>query len=150
MMIAPPSATISWASCSERLAPAVERSTGICLVACSTAPTTGTLKRPDFARKCGARFWLYSMCPMTRGSISVQWLGTAMKPPAGSLSVPSHFLFMTRFRTGRTMPAIITNVMWLLADSFTGPPLLRRRDVEVGAERGQLFGEPLVAAVDDV
>src|SRR3954463_1378634 len=90
------------------------------------------------------------MCPTTSGSISVQWLGTAMKPPAGSFSRPSHFLFISRFMTGRTIPATATNVAWLLADSFTGPPLLGRGNVEIGAEACKLLGEALIAAVDDI
>src|SRR5215218_31324 len=150
MMMAPPSATISWATCSERFAPAVERSTGTCLVACSSQPRAGTLNRPAFARKCGARFWLYSMWPTTSGSISVQWLGAAINPPAGSFSVPSHFLLIMTVIKGRTTPAMNMNVALLLADSFTLVPLLRGGDVEVGAQSGQLFGEALVAPVDDV
>src|SRR6476659_4838981 len=90
------------------------------------------------------------MCPTTSGSISVQWLGAAMKPPAGSFSRPSHFFPMRRFITGRMIPATVTNVTWLLADSFTGPPLLGRGDVEIGAEARELLGKALVAAVDDV
>src|SRR6478752_1930626 len=90
------------------------------------------------------------MCPTTSGSISVQWLAAAMKPPAGSFSRPSHFLPISRFITGRIIPATVTNVAWLLADSFTGCPLLGRRDVEIGAEARELLGEALVAAVDDV
>src|SRR6478736_2326063 len=90
------------------------------------------------------------MCPTTSGSISVQWLGAAMKPPAGSFSRPSHFFPMRRFITGRMIPATVTNVTWLLADSFTGPPLLGRGDVEIGTEARELLGKALVAAVDDV
>jgi len=148
--MAPPSSTISLASCSERFAPAVERSTGICFVARSTAPRTGTLKRLTLARKWGIRFWLKSMCPTTSGSISVQWFGAAMKPPAGSFSSPSHFFFISRFIAGRTIPATRTKAMWLAAVSFTRRPLLGCADVEIGAEARELFGETLVAAVDDV
>src|SRR5690349_4783587 len=150
MMMAPPSATISCATCSERFAPAVERSTGTCLVACSSQPKAGTLKRPALARKCGARFWLYSMWPTTSGSISVQWLGAAMNPPAGSFSVPSHSLLIMAFIKGRTMPAMNIKVALLFADSFTSVPLLCGGYVEVGAQPGKLFGEALVAPVDDV
>src|SRR6476620_1329263 len=84
------------------------------------------------------------------GSISVQWLGAAMKPPAGKFSRPSHFLFIIRLSAERTIPANTPNVAWLLAVSFTCPPLLRRGDVEIGAEAGQLFRKALVAAVNDV
>src|SRR6478735_6167335 len=79
------------------------------------------------------------MCPITSGSISVQWLGAAMKPPAGSFSSPSHFLFITRFMTGRTIPATMTKAMWLLAVSFTAS--LYRAAGFLGAR--------LVTAVDD-
>ena len=48
------------------------------------------------------------------------------------------------------MPAMTTKVARLLAVSFTVAPLLGGGDVEIGAQAGELFGEALVAAVDDV
>ena len=43
-MMAPPSSTTSLATCSERFAPAVERSTGICFVLRRSGPEHGNLE----------------------------------------------------------------------------------------------------------
>ncbi len=81
----------------------------------------------------------------------MQWFGTAMKPPGGRFSTPSHFLAIRTFINGRARPASSMNVARLLADSFKGaPPLLGGGDIEIGAQAGQLLGKALVTAVDDV
>ena len=93
---------------SESPADAVLRCTGICPVARSTPPSTGTLNSDALARIFGAKPLSHRKCANVSGSMFVMWFDATMNPPSvGRFSVPRQSRRVIASIGGRTMRATL-------------------------------------------
>ncbi len=101
-----PSASARRAASSERPAVAVPRDTGICSVAVSTRPSTGTFHSESFAMIRGTAPPSHTKWQKVSGSMLLAWLPAAMNPPGWRrCSAPDQVRRVVAIRNARTTRA---------------------------------------------